>query len=179
MQTSKPVAYVGVDPGLKGGIVSLTGDGLLSCRCQHLELEYVAREEVVRWVRLLCDAHRVVCVLEKIPTAIFGIKKSDMSKLYGSYAELRAMFICCGIFPQEIPADVWLREFIGPRKKGESTTHWKNRHRDCARKLYDDGTISTNMCDAYLIALYCDRLHNGKLRGDGGGKKSDAGESVD
>lgn len=173
--------YVGVDPGADGGIVAIDK---LGRPLRWLEMKVGRgnkratrdRVEVYGWiVHCVADYDRVLptvnITIERIDASgIHGAGKASFAKLYGSFCELRAFLIASTVNRHvdivETPAREWLREFpIEPRKKGESTAHWKGRHRDCARALFKDGSISTSLCDSYLIAEYARRSHLNILRG--------------
>ncbi len=161
--------YIGADPGVRGGLVAV--HDMPKQPPWFLNLEGNDHREILRWLRAMERGSRsIYAVLEEIPLSIFGIKKSSMSKLYGSYTELRMALAAVGIPFSEVPPKVWLREFVEPRKKGESEAHWKNRHRDAARVLFDDGSISKDMSDAYLLSVYCKRLRLNQLSGVEDGK---------
>lgn len=159
--------YVGADPGAEGGLVAQHDDTE-----QHpyfYNLGKGSPEGALDWARNLVDKFdNVFAVVEQIPRSIFGIRKGDMSLLYGSYRELRMALVSSGIPFEEAPVTppkrTWFREFMSARKKGETLAHWKRRHRDCARILYDDGSITDQMSDAYLLAELCRRSRTGTLK---------------
>jgi len=157
--------YMGVDPGSKGGLVAVSDVQ----PPWFYNLEKGDPDGALDWTRNIVEEFdNVFAVLEQIPRSIFGIRKGDMSLLYGSYRELRMILVSAGIPTEEAPvtppARTWFREFMSARKKGESLAHWKGRHGDCARILYNDGSISDEMSDAYLLAELCRRSRTGTLR---------------
>ncbi len=172
--------YIGADPGDKGGLVAFPDDcdrrPSIPSPPNHkwskryfYNLEKGDPDGALDWMRdIVSKFDNVFAVLEQIPRSIFRIRKSDMSLLYGSYRELRMVFVSSGVpfeeAPVTPPTKTWLREFVTARKKGESLAHWKKRHGDCARILYNDASISDQMSDAYLLAELCRRSRTGTLK---------------
>lgn len=164
------IMYLGCDPGADGAIVGLVcnfAENIVVDAMTH-RLHKETTVNTLNWLRRLKTEYTdCYTVLEKIlPGGIFGASKASFAKLYGSFRELRALFIAAGIHTEEVTAQVWLREFaIQPRKKGESTSHWKGRHKDAAQSLFNGREITKSACDSWLIAEYCRRLRNDLLTG--------------
>lgn len=172
-------AYIGIDPGANGGL-AIRSD-------QYVEFKTMPKteQEILGWLRchigweeylsgwrmLECRAH-----VEEIPTAIFGVGKSSMSKLYGSYMALRMALTSLGIPYTTVKATEWQRALgISPRRKArksrplpigqkpETNAEWKQRLKRKAEELYPELKITLATSDALLILEYCRRRYeNGK-----------------
>lgn len=149
--------FIGIDPGVNGGIA------VIQDSFSSIELTSMPDNEMTIWntLRGYPTQARCIAVIEKIPTAIFGVDKSSCSKLYGSYMSLRMALIASGIKFDAVPAKNWQKVAqIPSRAKGETTTKWKNRLKDRAKYLYPNvGGITLKTCDALLIAYYCKTIH--------------------
>lgn len=160
--------FMGVDPGINGGIAVISSTGRLAWA------EPMPGTQADIWLlvhhRLLgpegIDLDVRACV-ECINPAAFGWDKSANSKLYGSYRELTMVLTACEI-PFETPqAKKWQAALsIIPRKKNEGDSKWKNRLRAKASQLFPGfgkgitKERALKVCDAILIAEFCRRLHN-------------------
>jgi len=163
---TKDRLYLGIDPGANGGIAAIYPSGMFDLRASMPETELGI------WFLIsgLKDSN-VTAVIEWIHPAIKGIGKSPMSKLYGSYMALRTALTAAQIPFETVQAYKWQQAMgISNRKAGEATNKWKDRLRAKAQQLFPREEIwketlgkQRAVCDAMLIALYCQRLHEGKL----------------
>jgi len=161
--------FIGVDPGESGGLVALDHEGIFA-----IDPIPPTERNIWEWFQqhTKLDANnkcRTIALIERISPAIFGIKKSSASKLYGSYMSLRMSLIAKGIPFEEIDAKDW-QSILGieRRKKEESTSRWKSRLLAKAQQLYPDFPLwsvpetkeqQLMVCDALLIATVCFRKH--------------------
>lgn len=152
--------YLGIDPGVNGGIVALQREKVVQIRMPDTpEKVWYA---FVDWVFEVGPS--TYAVLEHVPHSIFGTAKSSSSKLYGSFKALE-MALVAGMIPHTlVTAKVWQAEIgIDKRKKGETTAHWKGRLRQRAKQLFPLRNIPLETSDALLIAEYCRRLNTDTL----------------
>jgi len=153
--------FLGVDPGLKGGICLIDKTGSLDD--DYLALGDATDRDVWDMIDDIgtCYNGKVVACIEKIQTAILGIGKSQMSKLYGSYTSLRMCLVAAKIPFEEVDAKVWQKAIGIKKKPGEDYRKWKKRLRSKAQSLFpqENGAITLATCDALLIAEYCRRKH--------------------
>jgi hypothetical protein len=148
----RPVTFLGIDPGIGGGLALLYGDGPARC-CRTPSGE----QDILDLIRRIRDP--VFAVLEKIPCAIYGSAKSSMAKLYGSYTTWRMALVACGIPYADVLASVWQRGLgiPGRVKTGpgaESRRQWKARLRDLAQERHPDLKVTLAVADALLLAEY-------------------------
>jgi hypothetical protein len=105
-------------------------------------------------------------VIEKVG-AMPGNGVSSMFKFGRGTGVLIGCLIAAGIPFAEVTPQVWQKGFGIPtrRKKGrgaESKTDFKNRLRSVAQKLFPRVDVTSETADALLLALYCQRLCQGK-----------------
>lgn len=150
--------YVGIDPGLAGGLAWL-GDRVGAIPTPETELGILKK-----LTRLWDNDCQSFVVLEEIPPAFFGNAKSSMAKLYGSYMAWRMALTAVGFSFETVRAKVWQPGLgIERRRKGEKDNRWKNRLRNVAGKLYPKLRPTLGTADAILLAEFCRRYHEGKL----------------
>lgn len=161
-----PMTWLGIDPGLGGGLCYLYPEGQPSLTKMPL-----TERDLWDWI----NAERpgdfpVRAVIERIvprPTAFFdkqaGHFRQSILKttclLYGSYMSLRGMLIAAGIPFEEVDPKAWQAGFKLFGKKGESKTAWKNRLKARAQELQPYCKLTLATADAVLLA------HHGRRKG--------------
>ncbi|MEK0326404.1 MAG: hypothetical protein QQN63_11940 [Nitrosopumilus sp.] len=181
--------YLGLDPGVTGGLVSLRHGRVL-------EIDPMPKTEadIWKWMTGYTDTLAgfevvpVFATIEWIHPAILGVGKSSMSKLYGNYMALRAFLTAAEIPFEDVKPVVWQRAMGIPVRKphtkkreveitkgknkgkmriqnygGETDTQWKNRLKAKAQQLFPSKNITLATADALLIAEFCRRKHEGIL----------------
>jgi hypothetical protein len=153
-----PVTFLGIDPGLGGGLALLCGrEPVRLCRTP------AGYQDILDLLRYLRDP--VFAVLEKIPCAIYGSAKSSMAKLYGSYVAWGMALTACGIPYVEVMAVAWQKALgiPGRRKEGrvvvETRPQWKGRLRDEAQRRHPELKVTLAVADALLIAEYARKIY--------------------
>lgn len=153
--------FLGIDPGLSGGLALITRRG----KVQTLEMPDEDLE-ILEWLEKRIDIQTRV-MIEWISPAIFAINKSSMSKLYGSFASLKMAVSALGLEYTEVRPQEWQPALqIKPRKKKgskfiETPRDWKNRLLRKAQSLFPRTLITLKTADALLIAEHCRRTSNG------------------
>ncbi len=152
--------YVGIDPGKGGGIASLYG----SCGVDTLEVMPCTELGIWEVFKGLepAEGAQVKACIEWIHPAIQGVGKSSMSKLYGTYMQLRGFLIASGIPFEDEKTAAWVRALgIPAKKKNEQRTPWKNRLKGEAQQRFPNiaPQITLLTADALLIAEHCRRKH--------------------
>lgn len=157
--------YLGIDPGLGGGLAVLRNGQL-----QILKMPPTERD---LWDFLYQLEGEVCAVIEQQiprPTSYFdketGRWRASILKstclLYGSYMSLRAMLIAADIRFEETPPKRWQKALsIPPKKRGESLVQWKNRLKAKGQQLYPSTKVTLAVADAILLVEYC-RRQNGR-----------------
>lgn len=166
--------YLGIDPGLSGGICELR---LVPARplCppiwEAVELHPMPTTEWELWQLFAGwkDGVTARAIIEWIHPAIQGIGKSPMSKLYGNYMACRMGLTAAGISFEDVKPLRWQTTLgIERRKKTENTRQWKDRLRARAQQLFptlsvwkeETLAVQRSVCDALLIAEYCRRVRS-------------------
>lgn len=157
-----PAVYVGIDPGMSGGIAVIRG-GVASA---------VAMPATERDIWLEIGRHfdfgapGVWAVIER-NTGYVGGEGNPGSAMFkfGRLSGLLEMALVAASIPYEsITPAVWQRALgIPTRKLGEEKRRHKNKLKAHAQQLFPDAGATLNTCDAILIAEYCRRKQEGKL----------------
>lgn len=152
--------YVGVDPGVNGGIAYLhyVDDQLRGVGTFRMPGYEKGVMELLQYLR--STTANVSAVLEGITPSFQGTGKASMAKLYGSYMALRMALTAVAIpFVDERSEVVWRGLGIPPRRKDENgkggRTKWKARLRNHAQSLYPAINLTNHVSDALLLAHYC------------------------
>lgn len=167
----KPLCYLGIDPGVGGGIAVVRGSESIAVKMPQTERDV--------WECLLNDfggeARPSFAVIEQQtprPTGFFdrasGKWRQSILKstclLYGNYMLLRGMLVAAGIPFEDCPAKRWQKALNVPDKaKGEVPSHWKGRLKARAQQLHPTQRVTLATADALLIATYCQRKQEGRL----------------
>ena len=156
--------YLGIDPGMTGGLAVVSGSGVM--------LDYTATPttelDMLQWLSLHIEAK--VALIEQVASRPSQSAQSGFTfgKVYG---EVRMAVIATSIHAdskislQDITPKVWQKEFkIRPKKKSETQYRFKDRIRQKAQHLFpklalweENKGIQMSICDAILIAEYARR----------------------
>ncbi len=156
MTGNRPTMFLGLDPGLSGGIAFYYPPGITVTAMPDTE------RDVWGWIDRLRD-HRgsLFAVIEKVH-AMPGNGVSSMFKFGVGYGGLRMALVAAGIPFEEVTPQTWMKVLrIPPRKKTEDKTKWKNRLKQVAQNLHPNEPITLKTCDAILIATYAQRKYGG------------------
>lgn len=174
-----PTIYIGIDPGVNGGISAIWPSG------EVVVAPMPAEERAIYDHFYNLAAHRFLCQarIEKIETAFGGT--TNVSKLYGSYRALRMALVACGIPFEAVRPQDWQAALKIPKKTEEEKVKqmlWKERLCRKAKRLFPKLLVwksgvgkQRQVADSLLIAFYCRMQHNGgtkdRTRGTGAGSK--------
>ena len=149
--------YLGIDPGVSGGlaVLSESGDALWVCKMpatdrELLELlgEQSAKEPTRGLIEKLGGMPRENGRAKQSPTTMF--------KMGRNYGALHMALAAAGIPYSEILPRAWQMNFgLLRAKSSESQTGKKNRHKQMAQQLFPTLKITHATADALLIAHYC------------------------
>ncbi len=161
------ITYIGIDPGVSGGLVAIAGNGLIADKMPTTE------RDVWQWFRR--QTGNRFAVIEEInprPTSVFDwqtkqwvarILKSTCI-IYGNYLRLRAMLVASETPFEAVQPKVWQAKLqIRSKEKKETPTAWKNHLKAKAQQLYPDCRVTLAVADAILIAEYNRRKRTGTL----------------
>ena len=180
--------YIGIDPGLQGGIAIINPSGFATARTiptvtiqkngkdrtayDHTELSNIFRE---------LGKHGCFAVLEEQqPRPVYYKDKQGKEKKQGAtslyttgcgFCMLKQVLIDFEIPHEIIPAKDWQREFGISGKKGNT----KTQSIEICKRLFPNLSLlpkprsrkdSDGLADAALIALYSKRKYGGTLRNE-------------
>lgn len=163
--------YLGVDPGASGGLALLTVRDGSPASVLTAPMPATDRD-VWEWIGNntfmdLEDLDMPTASIEKVGGYIAGQKQpgSAMFKFGASYGGLRMALTAAGIPFEEVTPQKWQKGLgIAPRRGNEGKTAWKNRLKAHAQGLYPFARMTLAVCDALLIATYCWRKSEGKVK---------------
>lgn len=145
--------YIGIDPGMHGGIALLHGTKVTVWPMPSTELDII---QVMGSFSPEC-----VATIEWIHPAIQGIGKSQMSKLYGNYMALRMALTALEISFEIVMPAKWQAGIGIKKRKGEKTLAWKDRLRMAAQQRFPSLAVwslplmtQRSVSDALLIAAF-------------------------
>jgi hypothetical protein len=174
----KSAVYIGIDPGVAGGLAYLDGSPIAVCTAMP-----ATERDTLQWLALAQEHANelhsssyvpVFAVIEKVGGFIRGADKSwpgggaangsRMFKFGTSYGGLRMALVSLGIPFDEVTPQKWHRAIgVIPRGGGESRAEFKNRLKAKSQQLYPRNKVTLAVADALLLATYCQRLREGKL----------------
>jgi len=140
--------YLGIDPGVAGGIAVLNADGSLSRAVPMPETE---RDLIDLFVKVVEDSRDVHAMIERVYSSPqMGVASAfTFGKGYG--ALLMALTACRVPFDQVVPAK-W-QQVMGCQSRGD-----KNVTKRRAQQLWPNVKITHAIADALLLAEYGRRL---------------------
>ena len=161
------IVYVGVDPGISGGLAWLTE--LPATRIVEATLMPATERDICDWFAALSSKHTaIVAMIESVHAMPQNAVRAAFRFGWG-YGGLRMALIAARIPFQEVRPQDWQKAMgIPPRKKRkkefvESKTQFKNRLKSKAQQLFPSVDVTLKTADALLITEYCYRKHNGQL----------------
>lgn len=159
--------YIGIDPGQKGGLVSF--------ECGNVDYDHMPDTErsIWEWFDNYSNyKDYAFAVIEKVHSMPSQSSQSGFTFGMG-YGGLRMALIAAGIPFEEVTPQKWQKALgVVPIKKTESKSDFKNRLLAMAQQLYPQLPIwkeprskgkQLAICDALLIARYCQLKCEGKL----------------
>jgi hypothetical protein len=157
-------AFMGIDPGMSGGLVCIQEDG---------EVDAIGMPATEKDIWSWFDCNDVGCgdtfaMIEKVGGFIKGNPRtgSSMFKFGLSVGFLRGCLTAAAIPFEEVPPQRWQKALgVKPRGANETPTHWKNRLKARAQQLFPEAKVTLYTADAFLIAEYCRRTREGVFRG--------------
>lgn len=159
--------FLGVDPGVSGGMVALCGQTVCST-----SLEKMDRYDIRNWIEdkaLNWSDGGIYACIEKVGGFIGGTGKQGERKnvsaahkafTFGeSFGWLSMALVSARITHRMILPKVWQKALgIKPRKKGESKPSFKGRMKKLAQVRYPEEKVTLATSDALLLATYCKSL---------------------
>jgi len=148
-------AWMGIDPGSTGAIVTLTEYGaVLVCRLQK-----ATEKDIWEYMNNIAFEYDVFCVKEQV-WSMPGEGVSSAFKFGWNNGFLIGLLTACQIpYEEKVPV-TWMKYFSMKKEKEEAKTSYKNRLKEKAQQLFPKvGKITNDVADALLISEYCRRVH--------------------
>ena len=145
--------YFGIDPGKSGAICAINSDG----KAWVVVKTDKSYEDI--WHELWyasCVKGECFAAIESV-NAMPGQGVASTFKFGESFGMLLGLLAATDIEYIKVRPTVWCKEFVLKKKKDESNTDWKNRHKKLAQELFPSVDVTHATADALLIAEYCRR----------------------
>lgn len=176
--TPAPTWFLGIDPGVNGGLAAVHADGsAVACKMPSKEVD------VWRWMLRfsdLADMHtneevKVFACVELVSGWV-GHKRagregedaadsnpgSAMFTFGQSYGMLRMALVAAWIPFEAVRPQAWQKELDLSKPDHMDTTKWKNWLKERAQKLFPHVKVTKATADALLIATYAWTKWGGK-----------------
>ncbi len=158
-----PKIYVGVDPGMSGGIAALCNGQMRCTKMPATEHDVWQWFEDVRdWPEYPCMTVQCFAVIERV----HSMPKQGVASTFKfgySYGLLRGMLVASGIPFEDVTPQLWQKGLGITPGRGMKRTDFKNRLKARAQCLFPKEKITLATADALLLAEYCRRKCEGKL----------------
>lgn len=158
--------YIGIDPGAKGFVAAMYGDGRREY-CSIADGDYY---ELAKFLEKVKDgaAEGCVCCMESIH-AIFGSSAKATFSFGEVYGVLQGLLVALRIPYHLVPPKTWQKEIwinedkVWKNSGGEKTVDNKATSINAAKRLFPEEdfrrsvrcrNVDDNKCDATLIAEY-------------------------
>ena len=141
--------YIGIDPGVNGGIAVLSADGSVLC---VTKMPPTPRDLFDFLSQYSEDSF---CVLERVG-GLPGNGGSAMFNFGKGYGHLQMALVALGIPTEDVTPNKWEKVYQLGTSGKFSKTEWKNRLKGKAQQLFPSlvKKITLATCDALLIAEY-------------------------
>lgn len=152
--------YIGVDPGMKGGLCWLDDNEEGECVPMPKTPDGMFDEKAVwDWFTYL-PQENLTAAIEKV-WSVQGQGISSAFKFGQAYGFLRACLVGHNIPFYDVTAMTWQKNFGLQRPKRFSSGEWKKSLHQTAREWFPDKDIKLEAADSLLIAYYCKRVGEG------------------
>lgn len=156
------VRFVGVDPGVSGGIAVLTvraDDPSVLVSAAAYPFPSSQRMTLALVQDVVGDPSTCMAAFEKNHGYVGGAGDPGVSMFrFGeSSGEVRMALVACGLEPTDVPPQTWQRTVNVKRIKKEKRGPWKNRLKQLAAAMFPLLVVTLKTADALLIAEHLRR----------------------
>ena len=152
---NKEIIYIGIDPGLSGGIAILNQDGSVK--------EVVAMPDTPRDIYefLLSYKEDSRCVLEDVGHGMPDQSSKATATFARHNGHLEMALLALGIPTEKVTPQKWIKVYQLKKKKEQDKNEWKNILKAKAQSLFPQlgKKVTLKTCDALLIAEYARRTN--------------------
>ena len=139
---------MGVDPGASGGIVAIHDSFIV----EGMVLKKFSLREQWAWIY-----YRKSGEIKAYLEAVHSMPRDGVRSAFSfgrSYGNLEAFLVAAEIPFERVTPSVWQKEFGLIKRKGETHTEKKNRHKSLAQEMFPSVKVTHAVADALLIAEY-------------------------
>ena len=152
---NKELIYIGIDPGLSGGIAILNQDGSVK--------EVVAMPDTPRDIYEFLFSYKEDsrCVLEDVGHGMPGQSSKATATFARHNGHLEMALLALGIPTEKVTPQKWIKVYQLKKKKEQDKNEWKNILKAKAQSLFPQlgKKVTLKTCDALLIAEYARRTN--------------------
>ena len=152
---NKEIIYIGIDPGLSGGIAILNQDGSVK--------EVVAMPDTPRDIYEFLFSYKEdsKCVLEDVGHGMPGQSSKATATFARHNGHLEMALLALGIPTEKVTPQKWIKVYQLKKKKEQDKNEWKNILKAKAQSLFPQlgKKVTLKTCDALLIAEYARRTN--------------------
>lgn len=152
---NKETIYIGIDPGLSGGIAILNQDGSVK--------EVVAMPDTPRDIYEFLFSYKEDsrCVLEDVGHGMPGQSSKATATFARHNGHLEMALLALGIPTEKVTPQKWIKVYQLKKKKEQDKNEWKNVLKAKAQSLFPQlgKKVTLKTCDALLIAEYARRTN--------------------
>ena len=152
---NKEIIYIGIDPGLSGGIAILNQDGSVK--------EVVAMPDTPRDIYEFLFSYKEDsrCVLEDVGHGMPGQSSKATATFARHNGHLEMALLALGIPTEKVTPQKWIKVYQLKKKKEQDKNEWKNILKAKAQSLFPQlgKKVTLKTCDALLIAEYARRTN--------------------
>ncbi len=148
--------FIGIDPGMSGGLCCLDGERIIISAMPDTEKDIYLWFEEIKWSK--DPTTKVFAVIEKV----HSMPKQGVSSTFKFgyiYGFLRCCLIASAIPFDDVTPQCW-QKYLGipPRARTEGKSQHKTKLKQKAQQLFPDLRVTLKTCDALLLAEYCKRI---------------------
>ena len=152
---NKEIIYIGIDPGLSGGIAIRNQDGSVK--------EVVAMPDTPRDIYEFLFSYKEDsrCVLEDVGHGMPGQSSKATATFARHNGHLEMALLALGIPTEKVTPQKWIKVYQLKKKKEQDKNEWKNVLKAKAQSLFPQlgKKVTLKTCDALLIAEYARRTN--------------------
>ena len=152
---NKEIIYIGIDPGLSGGIAILNQDGSVK--------DVVAMPDTPRDIYEFLFSYKEDsrCVLEDVGHGMPGQSSKATATFARHNGHLEMALLALGIPTEKVTPQKWIKVYQLKKKKEQDKNEWKNVLKAKAQSLFPQlgKKVTLKTCDALLIAEYARRTN--------------------
>lgn len=148
--------YIGIDPGVNGGIAVLGENG----EVKDVRNMPDTPADILEYFKLYA-AFPCVCVLEDVGQGMPGQSSSATAKFARHNGHLEMALLALGIKTIKARPQKWEKTYALGKSTACEKAEWKRKLKERAQQLFPQlgKKVTLKTCDALLIAEYCRKYY--------------------